>query len=69
MSEPLRELGVGPRLARARGENVLRRLAVAMHAHRQRKALVDQILRHAVTHQSKADESDARFVGAHDDSP
>ncbi len=63
------ELGVGLRFARSGREDVLRRLPVAVHAHRQRKALGHEILRHAVAHQPKADEPDARLVAAHVDSP
>ena len=50
-------------LGRAGGQQVGHALAVAVHGERQRVALGEQVLRHAVAHQSRgADESDALHV-------
>ena len=57
-----RDVGVGLHFLGARREQVLERLAVAVDAHRQRKALGDEVLRDAVAHEADADESDARLV-------
>ena len=61
----LGELCIALRFLRPGGENVLCSLTIAVHTDRQRETLGDEILRHAVTHQTKADEADARFVGLH----
>jgi hypothetical protein len=42
---------------RAGGDQVFKRLAVAMRAHRERIALGDDVLRHAVAHEAEADEA------------
>ena len=53
------ELGGAAALLRAGGEQVGDALAVAVHGERERVALGEQVLRHAVAHQSRcADESD-----------
>ena len=62
MSDVARELGVGSPLPWRRPRAGPRRLAVAVHAQRQRKALGDQVLRDAVAHQADADEADPRFA-------
>ena len=53
------EVGVGRHFLGTRGEQVLERLAVAVRAHRERKALGDEVLGDAVAHEAEADESDA----------
>ena len=56
-----RHVRVGRDLLRACGEQVRERRAIAMRAHRQRKALRDEVLRDPVTHETEADEADARL--------
>ena len=57
-----RHVRVGLSLLRPGGQQVLERLAVAVGAHRERKALGDEVLRDAVAHQADADEADAWFA-------
>src|ERR1700730_13023297 len=61
-----RQLGIGLHFLCARGKNVLGRLAILVQTHRQRKAFGDQVLGHAVTHQSQANKADSRLVRTHD---
>ncbi len=56
---------MGRGLLGARSQDILRRLAILVDAHRQRKSLGDEVLCHAVAHQAEADKADARLVIVH----
>jgi hypothetical protein len=55
------DLGIGSDFPGPRGDDVSERLAVPVHAHRERKSLGEEVPGNAVTHQAEPDEADARL--------
>ena len=56
-----KEVATDAEVARAGGDEVLERLAVAVRADGEREALGHEILRHAVAHEAEPDEADLRL--------